>query len=139
MKDQYTAPPRLILACGEAPLGRILSHTLSSLGAEVECVHTHKALVGRILSADYDIIITRFAEPLLESRRAVALLRGCHTPRPNRRTLYVIADRLTAEESVALLERGVSQLFATPFSTTRLGQKVLGELIKCRERCRCTL
>ncbi|MBO7300560.1 MAG: hypothetical protein J6U53_04030 [Tidjanibacter sp.] len=139
MKDQHLAPPRLLLACGEAPLGRILSHTLSSLGAEVECVHSHKALVGRILRGEYDIIITRFTEPLLESRRVVALLRGSYALHPTRRVLYVIADSLTAEESVALLERGVSQLFATPISTTRLGQKVSYELTKHRERCKCAL
>ena len=136
MKDHNLAPLRIIIACGEPPLGRILSYTLTSLGAEVECVPSHKLLLGRMLRSEYDIVVTRFAAPLLASRHAVALLRGSAVPR---RTIYVIAERLTAEESVALLERGVTQLLTLPISTTRLGRKVATELAKHSERCRCAL
>lgn len=136
MKDHTLAPLRIIIACGEPSLGRILTHTLTSLGAEVECVPSHKQLLGRMSRGDYDLIVTRFVAPLLGSRHTVTLLRGPHSAR---RILYVVADNLSAKESLALLERGVAQIFTLPISTTRLGRKISLELTKCHERCRCAL
>ena len=97
---------------------------------------SHKQLLGRTLRGEYDLVVTRFVAPLLESRRTVTLLRGSRTAH---RTIYVIAERLTAEESLALLERGVAQLLTLPISTTRLGHKVSLLLAKHSERCRCAL
>ena len=126
--------PRAIVACKEAPLGRIILHTLTSLGAEAVWVPSHNHLTRRLLHDDYDIILTRFVAPLLESRHIVRLLCGRHIGTP--RTLYVLADNLTPQESIALLERGVTQLLSLPISITRLERKLALEVNKSTSQCR---
>lgn len=115
---------RVVVACSEPSLRILLEGLFAASGAEVEGVGSHKALLGRVLRGDYDLVVTRFAEPLLDSPQGVATLRG----RGLKTRLFLIADHLSAEASVALLERGVSQLFTLPISVTRLrakmGQKI---------------
>lgn len=111
---------RILFACPEAPMAHILTHSLRTLGAEVEMITSHKALLRRIGQRHYDLLLTRHAEPLLASRAWVEQLRKTgHVGR-----LWLIADHLSAEQSVALIERGVEQLFTLPVSTQRIIRRV---------------
>ena len=122
--------PKIIIASSEAPLRRILSHSFQSLGAEVEEVYSHKRLIGRLQHHHYDIILSRFVEPLLDNQQWRVTMRA----KGRATQLWVVADRLSAEESVALIERGVNQLFSLPISTTRLKHKIEHHLAKTAQQ-----
>ena len=119
----------ILMDCPEAPLVRIFSHCLSPLGVHIERVTTYKSFMRRLGRNRYDLLLTRHSEPLLESRVWVEVLRQTG----HEGKLWLIADRLTAEESVALLERGVAQLFTLPVSTTRLVRRVKSKITSKRE------
>lgn len=122
---------RIIIAASEAPLRHILSHSLKSLGAEVEEVFSHKTLTHKLLHNHYDIAITRFAAPLLDGQQWKTIVRAKgHTTQ-----LWVIADTLSAQESVALIERGANQIFSLPISTTRLRYKIEQLISKNSRQC----
>ncbi len=125
---------QVIVASAEAPLRRILSHTFEALGAQVEQVASHKALTTHLLHKNYDLIVTRFIDPLLDNKGWMVVARKGI----KRGKLWVIADHLTAEEAVALLERGVSQILSLPISTTRLKHKIESELNKGHQQCSST-
>lgn len=118
---QNADTPKIIIACSEEPLRRILAHSLRTLGCGVECVTTHKALVTRCLHHRYAVILTCFRAPLIAGYRTARRLAG-GTSRSS--ALFVLADRPSPSEVVTLLERGVEQVLTLPVSTARLRRKI---------------
>ena len=115
---------KIIIACPEAPLRRVLVHSLHTLGCGGERVASHRALLARCVRHRYALVLTCFCAPLIEDFRVTSRLRGAslHT------SLFVLADNPSPSEVVALLERGVEQVLTLPVSILRLRAKIEGSL-----------
>lgn len=127
MRDCDNNRPTIIIACSEEPLRRILAYSLRNLGCGVECVASHKALVARCMHHHYALIMTSFCAPLLAGHCAALRLRGGSE---RKSSLFVIADKPSSSEVVALLERGVEQVVTLPVSTSRLRNKIQHTLFR---------
>ena len=119
MRECDNNRPTIIIACSEEPLRRILAYSLRHLGCGVERVASHQALVARCMHHHYALIMPSFC--------AALRLRGGSE---RKSSLFVIADKPSSSEVVALLERGVEQVVTLPVSTSRLRNKIQHTLFR---------
>lgn len=126
--DKREERRRVIIGGRERAMMEVVAEALRKEGAEVEIVGSHRELLKRCRKGHYELIITRFISPLIDSPEEVRRLRGPHL---NTR-LFVLSHTHNASITVMLLERGVSQFLSLPVHTPRIVRKATYELQKYR-------